>query len=67
MYETNEDPGVRNIIPELKERIARLEKVILEMTETIRILSEREERARDFIKRIDEIAMTIKLTETKDQ
>lgn len=53
MHETNE-------VQELKERIARLEQIIVEMTETIKILTESEERAKAFVKRIDEIAKTIK-------
>jgi outer membrane murein-binding lipoprotein Lpp len=53
MHETNE-------VEELKARIARLEQVILEMTETIKILTESEERAKAFVARIDEIANTIK-------
>ena len=54
MHETNE-------VPELKERIARLERAVVDMTETIKILTESDERAKEFVRRIDEIAMTIKL------
>jgi small-conductance mechanosensitive channel len=53
MHETNE-------VHDLKERIARLEQVILEMTETIKLLTESDERAKAFVIRIDEIAKSIK-------
>ena len=46
-------------VTNLKERIRRLEIVIVDMTQAMKILTEGEERAQEFVNRIDEIAQTI--------
>ena len=51
-------------ITTLKARVERLEDVIIEMAETVKLLTEADERAKAFVIRIDEIARSIK-TDTR--
>jgi hypothetical protein len=44
----------------LNERVEKLEVLVLEMAATIKVLTAADERAKEFVARIDEIAASIK-------